>query len=104
MTPPSDVFHAVSDANRRHLLDLLADGEERPVQDLVPYFSITFQAVSQHLQVLAHAGLVTKRKEGRYRLYRIQPDGLRAVFDWAARYRGFWEGRLENLERYLDET
>jgi len=102
-TQKVDVFHAVADANRRKLLDLLSEGE-RPVQDLVPHFDITFQAVSQHLHVLAEAGLVTRRKQGRYRYYRAQPAALKGVYDWSGRYRGFWENRLERLGSYLDET
>ncbi|MEM7441866.1 MAG: metalloregulator ArsR/SmtB family transcription factor [Pseudomonadota bacterium] len=98
-----DVFHAVADANRRKLLDLLSDGE-RPVQDLVPHFDMTFQAVSQHLHILAEAGLVTRRKQGRYRYYRAQPAGLQDVHDWTGRYRAFWENRLERLGSVLDET
>lgn len=98
-----DVFHAVSDANRRKLLDLLAVGEQ-PVQELVAHFDITFQAVSQHLHILAEAGLVTRRKQGRYRYYRAQPAALQDVHDWTGRYRAFWESRLERLGDYLDET
>jgi DNA-binding transcriptional ArsR family regulator len=99
----TDVFHAVADANRRKLLDLLSDGEQ-PVQNLVPHLDITFQAVSQHLHILAEAGLVTRRKQGRYRYYRAQPAALQDVHDWTGRYRAFWENRLERLGGYLDET
>lgn len=98
-----DIFHAVADANRRKLLDLLAAGE-RPVQELVPHFDMSFQAVSQHLHILAEAGLVTRRKQGRYRIYRAQPAALRDIHDWAGQYRAFWENRLERLGDYLDES
>lgn len=103
LTPAVDIFHAVADANRRKLLDLLAAGE-RPVQDLAVHFDMSFQAVSQHLHILAQAGLVSRRKQGRFRFYQAQPAALRDIHDWTGRYRAFWENRLERLGSYLDET
>ena len=98
----ADVFHAIADGNRRKLLDLLFDSE-KPVRDLVAHFDISFAAISQHLQVLRETGLVTRRAQGRERLYRVNPDGLRDVYEWAARYRRFWDDRLDVLGQYLDE-
>jgi DNA-binding transcriptional ArsR family regulator len=99
----SDVFHAIADPNRRRLLDVLAEGDA-PAQDLAGRFSISFAAVSQHLKVLREAGLVASRAEGRQRIYRLTPERLQMVNDWTGRYRRFWEGRLERLGLYLDET
>lgn len=96
-----DVYHAIADPNRRKLLELLA-GEERPVQALMPHFDVTIGAVSQHLQILLGSGLVTRKKQGRYRLYRAQPDALKEVHDWTEQYSRFWEGRLDRLADYLD--
>ena len=95
-----DVFHAIADPNRRRLMDLLADGE-KPVQELVSDFDITFAAVSQHLGVLREAGLVTSRARGRQRVYRLRAAGLRVVDEWTGKYRGFWEDRLKNLRTVL---
>lgn len=100
---PADVFHAIGDPNRRKLLDLLRD-EERSVQALVPHLEITVGAVSQHLKVLLDSGLVVRRKEGRFRYYRAAPKALKRVHDWTARYRRFWETRLDRLESYLNEN
>jgi DNA-binding transcriptional ArsR family regulator len=97
-----DVFHAISDPNRRRLLDLLASGE-KPVQELADDFDITLAAVSQHLGVLREAGLVTSRARGRQRLYRLQPAGLRGVHDWTACYRRFWKSRVKRLRNLLDK-
>jgi DNA-binding transcriptional ArsR family regulator len=96
-----DVFHAIADPNRRRLIDLLAPGE-KPVQELAEDFDITLAAVSQHLGVLRAAGLVTSRAQGRQRLYRLQPAGLRVVDDWTARYRRFWQHRVTRLRALLD--
>jgi DNA-binding transcriptional ArsR family regulator len=96
------VFHAIADANRRKLIDLLADGE-KPVHVLAGDFDISFAAVSQHLSVLRSAGLVTSRAKGRHRIYRLNPAGLRAVDEWTGKYRRFWAGRLNKLRKVLGQ-
>lgn len=102
MSVARDVFHAIADANRRVMLDLLSE-KERPVQEIVEHFDISFQGVSQHLAVLAEAGLVKRRKVGRYRYYRASSAGLKEVYDWVGLYRRFWRRRLDRLGDYLDE-
>ncbi|HKV55895.1 MAG TPA: metalloregulator ArsR/SmtB family transcription factor [Candidatus Binataceae bacterium] len=95
------VFHAIADPNRRRLLDLLAAGAS-PAQELAGRFDISFAAVSQHLRVLLEAGLVTRRAAGRQRIYTLAPARLRAVDQWTANYRRFWQSRLTRLGEYLD--
>jgi DNA-binding transcriptional ArsR family regulator len=102
MQSTSDVFHAIADVNRRRLLDLLADGD-LPVQELAGRFDISFAAVSQHLRVLHQAGLVSRRPDGRRRIYSLEASRLREVDEWTAPYRRFWQGRLKRLRSYLDE-
>ena len=97
-----DVYHAIADPNRRKLLELLTR-QEHSVQDLVPHFDMTIGAVSQHLQILLASGLVTRRKEGRYRFYRARPEALREVQDWTEQMRRFWVASLDRLGDYLDE-
>lgn len=101
-TASRDVFHAVADTNRRMILDLLLE-KELPVQEIVKHFNLSFQGVSQHLAVLAEAGLVSRRKLGRYRYYRAEPFALEEIHDWVEGYRRFWQRRLRNLKSYLDE-
>jgi DNA-binding transcriptional ArsR family regulator len=76
-----DVYRAIADPTRRAMLDILAE-RERPVEDLVARFGVTYSAVSQHLSVLHEAGLVSRRAEGRHRLYRTVPGPLQAVQAW----------------------
>lgn len=97
----ADPFRAIADPTRRALLDLLQDGE-RPVSELAARFDATLPAISQHLKVLREAALVSERREGRQRLYRVEPGPLREVSDWVAQYERFWRGRLAALGRYLD--
>lgn len=84
------------------MLDLLLE-KERPVGEIVEHFDLSFQGVSQHLGVLSDAGLVTRRKAGRYRYYRVDPAALEEVYEWVSRYRRLWRRSLARLERYLDE-
>ena len=97
------MYHAIADPNRRRLLDLLSD-QEYSVQELVPHFQVTFGAISQHLRILRESGLVTRRKQGRFRYYRARPLPLEEVHQWTARYRQFWESRLDRLTNYLDDA
>jgi DNA-binding transcriptional ArsR family regulator len=100
-SPTTDIFHAIADAHRRALLDLLAAGD-MPAQDLAARFPISFAAVSQHLKILREAGLVARRAEGRRRIYRLTPERLRLVAEWTAGYQKFWTTRLKRLGAYLD--
>jgi DNA-binding transcriptional ArsR family regulator len=96
-----DVFHAVSDPTRREMLQLLGVGE-RTAAELAAPFDMSQPAVSQHLRVLRDAGLVDVRKEGRHRVYVLDPRPLREVFDWAQYFEGFWRTKLSALGRELD--
>lgn len=98
-----DVFHAIADANRRRLLELLRE-HEHCVQDLVPHLGITVGGVSQHLKVLLDSGLVTRRKQGRQRFYRASPEALDEVHAWTERYRRFWTERLDRLGSVLERS
>jgi DNA-binding transcriptional ArsR family regulator len=99
----SDVFAAIADPTRRAILRQLGDGEQ-PVTALAASFASTLSAVSQHIRVLHDAGLVTVRKAGRERLYRLNPEPLKTVADWLSFYEPFWNRRLEALAAYLDES
>lgn len=97
-----DVYQAIADPNRRRLLELLSR-DERSVQELLPYFDVTFGAISQHLKILLDSRLVQRRKQGRFRFYRTRPQRLKEVHDWTRQYERFWESRLDRLGDYLDD-
>jgi DNA-binding transcriptional ArsR family regulator len=69
------VFEAIAQPTRREILRLLAHGE-RSAGDLAARFEVSQPAISQHLRVLRDAGLVSQRREGARRLYRVRPEGL----------------------------
>lgn len=95
-------FAVLAEPNRRRILDLLRDGE-RPVGDLVDALAVSQPGVSKHLGVLRDAGVVEMRADGRRRLYRLRPEPLREVDAWLEPYRALWSGRLDALERHLDD-
>jgi DNA-binding transcriptional ArsR family regulator len=95
------VFSALADPTRRAIVARLADGE-RSVSDLAEPFDISLPAVTKHLRVLEHAGLLHHRKRGRVRYCRLAPAPLRSADDWLARYRVFWEARLDGLAAHFE--
>lgn len=102
MTASSDAFHAISEGNRRVLLDVLRGGEQ-PVGALAAATGLSYSLTSQHLHVLLDAGVVARRAEGRRRMYRLEAAPLRAVHDWTAEYERFWQERIVRLRRRLGE-
>jgi DNA-binding transcriptional ArsR family regulator len=96
------IFHALADPSRRAILESLTHGEAA-VKDLTARFDISQPAVSQHLATLKEAGLVSGRPEGRCVYYRVEPRGMKPLFDWIAHYRTFWTEHVERLERLLEK-
>lgn len=82
------------------MLDLLAE-TEHPVNEIAGHFDMSRPAVSQHLRILLDAGLVTERRHGRERRYRLVPERLGPVRDWLAHYERFWDDHLQRLEDRL---
>ena len=96
----SSTFAALADPTRRAILERLAAGEAT-VNELAEPFPITVQAVSQHLKVLEHAGLITRGRTAQLRPSRLNGAPLKDVADWLERYRGFWEGSFDRLDARL---
>jgi len=100
-TSQVDVFHAIADPTRRNLLDLIARGSQ-PVKVLAQEFAMTRPAISQHLRILAEAGLIVEKKVGREHHYQLRAAPLGEVSDWVQQYERFWRDRLELLGEHLD--
>jgi DNA-binding transcriptional ArsR family regulator len=99
----NDVFHAIAHPARRAMLVSLRAGEQS-VTDLAAPFEMTFAAISQHLRILEEAKLVSARRAGRHRLFRLEPRPLREVVSWADEFSAYFEARLDALGDYLDAT
>jgi DNA-binding transcriptional ArsR family regulator len=97
----SDAFNAVAEPRRRHILDLLAQGE-RPVNDLVGSLGLAQPQVSKHLRVLREVGLVSVRGSGQHRLYRLNADGLKVIFDWVRDFEPFWDHQLDRIKQIAE--
>jgi DNA-binding transcriptional ArsR family regulator len=91
---------AIADPTRRRILELLAVGE-RTAGQLVEEFDMSAPAISQHLNILRKAGLVTTRAEGQSRIQALNPDGFDDVEAWLQRTRSVWSRRIDALEREL---
>lgn len=98
----NDVFHAIAHPARRTILVLLKEGE-KPARELAEPFGVTFAAISQHLKILKEADLVSERREGRQRIYHIQPKPLREVVSWIDEFEAYWSARLDALSAQLDK-
>ena len=99
----SDVFNAMAEARRREILDVLITGE-KPVGAIVNELSMSQPQVSKHLRVLSEVGLVRCRAEGRHRLYRLDPERLRPLHEWLAKYERAWNDRMDRVDDYLKEV
>jgi DNA-binding transcriptional ArsR family regulator len=97
----NDVFHAIAHPARRTILVALKGGE-RAAGDLAGPFHTTFAAISQHLRVLEQADLVSVRRDGRQRFYRLHPKPLHDVVNWIDEFAAFFDARLDALGNYLD--
>jgi DNA-binding transcriptional ArsR family regulator len=99
----SDVFNAIAEPRRRKIIDLLNDGQEWAVSDVVARAKIAQPAVSKHLGVLRKVGVVTVVKCGQYRLYRLQAAQLKPVHDWVKTYERYWTHQLDRIKERAEQ-
>ena len=98
-----DTFTALADPTRRQIIESLAAGETS-FGELADKFEMSRPAVSQHLKVLRHAGIVTSRADAQRRIYRLNDQSLDEVEAWLGTVREFWSQRLDKLEQLLGEA
>jgi DNA-binding transcriptional ArsR family regulator len=98
---PGTVFTALADPTRRALFERLSREGEMTVRLLTDNSGVSQPAVSKHLGVLKHAGLVRSRHKGRQTHYRARPRGLTPLIDWMNYYSRFWHDRIDRLEDLL---
>jgi DNA-binding transcriptional ArsR family regulator len=98
----TDVFAALADPNRRHLLEALARSEASATQ-LATDLPVTRQAVAKHLAALRDAGLVESRRAGRETLYSLNPGPLADALAWITRVGDEWDTRLDALRRHVEK-
>ena len=94
-------FNALADPTRRAVLDLLRQGS-LPAGRIAQSFTVSRPAVSKHLRLLRRAHLVQEHRQGRQRVYRLNPGPLRAVDSWLSHYRCFWQASLTSLKTLVE--
>lgn len=94
-------FQALADPTRRAVLDLLRRGSQ-PAGQIASAFPVSRPAISKHLGLLRRAHLVREHREGRNRVYALNPEPLRVVDSWIEQYRVFWARSLNNLKAFVE--
>ncbi len=97
-----DPFNAIAEPKRRILIEALA-GKELTVNEIVVLLGWTQPMVSKHLGVLKQVGLVSERKDGRYRMYKMNAAKLKPIQEWVAQFEQFRGNNLDRLKDYLKE-
>jgi len=96
-----DSFNAIAEPKRRALIVALA-GKELTVNETVELMGWNQPMVSKHLGVLKQVGLVSDRKEGRYRVYKLNAAQLKPVQEWVVQFEKYWGSSLDQLDDYLN--
>ena len=97
-----DVFHALSNATRRKVLEQLFVGPAT-VSELAAPFDMALPSFVQHLSVLERSRLVKSKKRGRVRTYQIAPERFKVAEDWLTRQRRLWESRFDRFDEYVKQ-
>lgn len=95
-------FQALSDPTRRAILARLAQGEAS-VMELAEPFAMSQPAISKHLKVLEHAGLISRGRDAQRRPCKLEAKPLAEATGWLIEYRKYWETQFEQLDDLLDE-
>lgn len=97
-----DAFNAIAEPKRRALIEALA-GRELTVNQTVELMGWSQPMASKHLGVLKQVGIVSERREGRYRVYKVNAAKLKPVQEWVVQFERYWGNSLDQLGEYLDE-
>jgi DNA-binding transcriptional ArsR family regulator len=100
-TAPDEIFKSLADPTRRAIFERLSRDGELTVRMLTDHSGVSQPAVSKHLGVLKHAGLVRARHKGRETHYSAQPRALAPLVDWMSYYSRFWHDKFDLLEDLL---
>ena len=98
-----ETFAALANSTRRAILARLAEGEAS-VNELAAPFNLTLPAISKHIKVLEHAGLITRRRHAQFRPCTIDPGALAEVASWAEQYRHIWDDRFDRMDHYVQNS
>jgi len=97
-----DKFTALADPTRRSILEMLARHGQLSAKEIYDQFPVSPPAISQHLKVLREASLVQVEKRAQQRIYRINPDAMLELEEWARKLTQLWNQRFDALEQVLE--
>ena len=97
-----DPFNAVAEPKRRQVLEVLGT-QELSVNEIVKRLGWNQPMVSKHLGVLKEVGLVSERRVGRQRMYRVNAERLKPIYDWVAPFEHYWSERYDRLDEVLQD-
>ncbi len=100
--PKHDVFQAIAEPTRREVLRLLSE-QDLTIAEIAEQFPISRTAIAKHLHILTEAELVQGTKQGRKKLYRLQPEPLAEIKDWIAYFDQFWLNKLSMLKYTVEK-
>lgn len=95
------VFGALADATRRGILEKVKD-EAVTVVELASDFRMSLPAVSKHLKILDNAGLLKRKKKGRFIYCKYHPETIAVAVKWISEQNRFWKESFDSLENFLD--
>ena len=97
-----ETFAALANSTRRAILSRLVQGEAN-VNELAEPFDLTLPAISKHLKVLEHAGLIVRSRHAQYRPCSLDATRLGEVSSWTEQYRPIWEARFDRMDDYIKQ-
>jgi len=97
-----DIFQALADPTRRKIIEMLARDGQLSATEISDQFSVSPQAISQHLKVLREARLVQVEKRAQQRIYQVNPEAMLELEAWAGQLRQLWDQRFDALDRVLE--
>src|SRR5262245_17254572 len=99
----TDVFNAIAEPRRRQIIELLARRGALAVGAVVLALGLPQPAVSKHLGVLRKVGVVLVDQEGRQRVYRLNAQELKSVFDWVKSFEQLWSHQLQRIKQRAEQ-
>ncbi|HLZ15938.1 MAG TPA: metalloregulator ArsR/SmtB family transcription factor [Cyclobacteriaceae bacterium] len=97
-----DIFQAIADPTRRKIIELLSE-QPMNLRTIAEHFEISRPAISQQIKILDECQVIETRREGRETFCSIRPGELKKIADWAERYKGLWEERIDAFENYVNQ-
>ena len=98
-----DAFKAIADPRRRKIIQLLIISSSLSLHAITANFNMSRQAISRHINTLEESGILKTKKRGRETIYYLDMNPLKEIIDLANYYNSFWESKLDNLDKLINE-